>query len=144
LLVLTAQLTTYCQPPKSNWKRLLPDTSRIYYVIGPEAEFYLMAGNRKVADEIGLRKSAQIALLMTTNQKCDEKVSILLQQKETVEDEAKTYREAYRGCSEELMNANLKVAKLKPWATVGKVGTILVSVVIVGTITVYIIETATP
>ena len=143
VLALIVPLCTFSQT-QSNWKRLLPDTASVYYVIGPEGEFYRMAAARKVSDDMRREVGQQFNLQASILRKTEEREANTNKELEATKKVLAEYKVDNTNKTQDLIACGQKVASLKPWATVGKVGVVVVGVAVVGIVTASIIEASTP
>lgn len=143
MLALIVPLCTFSQT-RSNWQRLLPDTASVYYVIGPEAEFYRMAAARKVSDDMRREIGQQFLLQSSILSKVEQREANTNKELDATKKVLAEYKVDNTNKTQDLIACGQKVASLKPWATVGKVGVVVVGVAVVGIVAANIIEASTP
>ena len=143
VLALIVPLCTFSQT-RSNWQRLLPDTASVYYVIGPESEFYRMAAARKVSDDMRREIGQQFNIQSSILRKTEEREANTQKELDATKKALAEYKVDNTNKTQDLIACGQKVASLKPWATVGKVGVVVVGVSVVGIVTASIIEASKP
>ena len=146
MLVLMLPLSSFSQTGRSssNWKRLLPDTARTHYVIGPENEFYKMAALSKLRDDVAFNARREFIRLNSTLRTCDSTAARQARHINSIMLDLNDCTEVGRNLTDANIKLSNRLAGMKAWATIGKVTVVVVVVAVLVKGSVMIIEVLQP
>ena len=129
-------------PVKQRWQTLLVRSDTL--VQGPYSDFVRFAANYEVSKD----QTRHFARLVVEERNRTKHANSIIAEKDiqlAAKDTMITdiTQEAAQN-QENLIDCGQKVASLKPWATVGKIGVIVVSVAVVGIVAAQVVQATTP
>ena len=140
ICLMIASLTACSQTlqPKPRWMSLLVGSDTL--VMGPRSEFVLMASKRIVVDNMQTNAIFQISRLNKIVSSQDAEIDFLHRAMNAQADEVRLMAGERNGLREDLNDCRIHAAKDKGWATTGKVAVGIVSVGVLGVITVAVMD----